>query len=365
MADLDPQTLQEESTRCNSQSGPAVAQYSVVFLSAFLLFWVQLLLGKYILPWFGGTPAVWTTCMLFFQVGLLAGYTYAHVIVSRLGPRAQGLLHAGLLLAGVLLLAWLTTEWGSPITPGANWKPRTGDQPVWHIIALLSASVGLPYFILSSTGPLVQAWFGRLHPGRSPYRLYALSNFGSFLALLSYPFLLEPLLTLKTQARLWWWAYVCFAAACGYCALQVARAGAEALTPAAPSDESQIRGGIARPGAKAYALWTSLAACACVIFLATTNQICQDIGVVPLLWVLPLSLYLLSFVICFEKERWYSRRWFHPLLAVGRLSELASCFTTVRSAASGRRLPFTPSFCSSAAWFATASWSGQSRIRAI
>lgn len=323
MADLDPQTLQEESTRCNSQSGPAVAQYSVVFLSAFLLFWVQLLLGKYILPWFGGTPAVWTTCMLFFQVGLLGGYTYAHVIVSRLGPRAQGFLHAGLLLAGVLLLAWLTMEWGSPITPGANWKPRTGDQPVWHIIALLSVSVGLPYFILSSTGPLVQAWFGRLHPGRSPYRLYALSNFGSFLALLSYPFLLEPLLTLKTQARLWWWAYLCFAAACGFCALQFARAGADAPTRASPSDESQIRGGIARPGAKAYALWISLAACACVIFLATTNQICQDIGVVPLLWVLPLSLYLLSFVVCFEKERWYSRRWFHPLLG---LAAFAACF---------------------------------------
>jgi len=287
------------------------------------LFWVQLLLGKYILPWFGGTPAVWTTCMLFFQVGLLGGYIYAHVIVSRLGPRAQGLLHAGLLLAGVLLLAWLATEWGSPITPGANWKPRTGDQPVWHIIALLSASVGLPYFILSSTGPLVQAWFGRMHPGRSPYRLYALSNFGSFLALLSYPFLLEPLLTLKTQARLWWWAYLCFAAACGFCALQVARAGAAAPTPAAPSDESLILGSNMRPGAKAYALWVSLAACACVIFLATTNQICQDIGVVPLLWVLPLSLYLLSFVVCFEKERWYSRRWFHPLLGV---AVFAACF---------------------------------------
>ena len=182
MADLDPQTLQEESTRCDSPSGSAVAQYSVVFLSAFLLFWVQLLLGKYILPWFGGTPAVWTTCMLFFQVGLLAGYTYAHVIVSRLGPRAQGLLHAGLLLAGVLLLAWLTMEWGSPITPGANWKPRTSDQPVWHIIALLSASVGLPYFILSSTGPLVQAWFGRTAsrplsvPALRPFELWLVSG---------------------------------------------------------------------------------------------------------------------------------------------------------------------------------------------
>ena len=286
----------------------------MVFLSAFLLFWVQLLLGKYILPWFGGTPAVWTTCMLFFEVVLLGGYTYAHIICSRLGTRAQGLVHVGLLLAGVLLLGWLTIKWGSPITPGTNWKPRPGDLPVWDILALLSVSVGLPYFILSSTGPLLQAWFGRTHPGRSPYRLYALSNLGSFLGLLSYPFLLEPLLRLKTQAHLWWWAYLCFAAACGYCALQIARVGNQATTPVVPNGNDAIGASITRPRAKAYLLWITLSACACAIFLATTNQICQDIGVVPLLWVLPLSLYLLSFVVCFEKERWYSRQWFHPLL---------------------------------------------------
>jgi len=323
MADQDPQVLQDLATPLDSQAGSVVAQGSVVFLSAFLLFWVQLLLGKYILPWFGGTPAVWTTCMLFFQVGLLGGYTYAHVISSRLGPRAQGLLHASFLLAGVLLLGGLTMAWGSPITPGANWKPRNGDYPVWHIIALLSASAGLPYFILSSTGPLLQAWFRRTHPGRSPYRLYALSNFGSFLALLGYPFLLEPSLNLKTQARLWWWAYLCFAAACGYCALQIARVVDQPTTPVVPDGNDAIGRSITPPRAKAYVLWISLSACACAIFLATTNQICQDIGVVPLLWVLPLSLYLLSFVVCFEKERWYSRHWFHPLLGV---AAFGGCF---------------------------------------
>lgn len=285
-----------------------------IFLSAFLLFWVQLLLGKYILPWFGGTPAVWTTCMMFFQVGLLGGYTYAHLMSSRLRPRVQGLLHVGLLLACVLLLFLLAVAWGSPITPGVNWKPRTGSRPIWDIIILLSASVGLPYFILSATGPLLQAWFARTYPGRSPYRLYALSNFGSFLALLSYPFLLEPSLTLKTQAHLWWWAYLCFAAACGYCALRMS-AGVQGSAPIVTSDDV-IRRTIKRPRASLYALWISLAACASVIFLATTNQICQDIGVVPLLWVLPLSLYLLSFIVCFENERWYSRRWFHPLLGI-------------------------------------------------
>jgi hypothetical protein len=298
---------------------PVAASFGVtIFLSAFLLFWVQLLLGKYILPWFGGTPAVWTTCMLFFQVGLLGGYTYAHLVSSRLRPRAQGLLHAGLILACVLLLVWLTMAWGSPITPGPNWKPRTADHPVWDIIILLSASVGLPYFILSATGPLLQAWFARTHPGRSPYRLYALSNFGSILALFSYPLLLEPSLTLKTQAHLWWWAYLCFAAVCGYCALRVGSVGsvgAEASSSTIPGDD-EISRTIPRPRAGLYALWISLAACASVIFLATTNQICQDIGVVPLLWVLPLGLYLLSFIVCFEKEGWYSRRWFHPLLGI-------------------------------------------------
>jgi len=248
---------QKLDTELRARAKPAAASFGfTIFLSAFLLFWVQLLLGKYILPWFGGTPAVWTTCMLFFQVGLLGGYTYAHLITSRLQRRAQGLLHAGLILVCVLLLVWLTTIWGSPITPGANWKPRTADQPVWDIIVLLSASVGLPYFVLSATGPLLQAWFARTHLDRSPYRLYALSNFGSFLALLSYPFLLEPWLTLKTQAHLWWWAYLCFAAACGYCALRVGSAEAQAASamrmpfaklPSGPGLRCTCSGSASRP----------------------------------------------------------------------------------------------------------------------
>jgi len=230
----------------------------------------------------------------------------------------------------VLLLVWLTMVWGSPITPGPNWKPGTADQPVWDIIILLSAIVGLPYFVLSSTGPLLQAWFARTYPGRSPYRLYALSNFGSFLALLSYPFLLEPWLTLKMQARLWWWAYLCFAAACGYCALRVGSADTRIYSSTALSDEESNRENLTRPRAASYALWISLAACASVIFLATTNQICQDIGVVPLLWVLPLGLYLLSFIVCFENDRLYSRRWFHPLLG---MAIFGACFVLYDGAA--------------------------------
>src|SRR5262245_21723282 len=154
-----------------------------IFIGAFLLFQVQPLIGKYILPWFGGGPGVWTTCMLFFQVVLLGGYAYAHFTSQRLKPRAQAALHLALLVAALGLL---------PITPGDSWKPRGGGNPTLDILTLLTASLGLPYFVLSSTGPLLQHWFSRTTPARSPYRLYALSNAGSLLALVSFPFLFEP-----------------------------------------------------------------------------------------------------------------------------------------------------------------------------
>src|SRR5438094_8560875 len=154
-----------------------------IFTGAFLLFQVQPLIGKYILPWFGGGPGVWTTCMLFFQVALLAGYVYAHVTTRWLKPRGQILLHLLLLVAALALL---------PIPPADSWKPRGGGNPTLQILALLTASLGLPYFVLSSTGPLMQQWFSRTNPGVSPYRLYALSNAGSLLALVSFPFVFEP-----------------------------------------------------------------------------------------------------------------------------------------------------------------------------
>src|SRR5580765_6215628 len=147
---------------------------ATIFTGAFLLFLVQPLIGKFILPWFGGSPAVWTTCMLFFQVMLLAGYAYAHLSARFLKPRAQAVVHVLLLVAALVLL---------PITPSSIWKPVSPGEPIWHILRLLLACVGLPYFVLSTTGPLMQEWFRRLHPGASPYRLYALSNLGSLLAL--------------------------------------------------------------------------------------------------------------------------------------------------------------------------------------
>jgi hypothetical protein len=292
-----------------------------IFLSAFLLFWVQLLLGKYILPWFGGAAAVWTTCMLFFQVLLLGGYAYAHFLSSRLELRIQVLLHCVLLVSSLLLLARLAVSWNSPITPGSNWKPHGADHPVIQIVTLLSVSVGLPYFVLSTTGPLLQAWYQRVYVGGSPYPLYALSNLGSFLSLLAFPALFEPRLTLKSQARLWSLAYFAFAISCIFGAWRGVAANPEKKL----SDDvvSAERAEGVPPGKESYLLWVSLSACASILFLATTNQICQDIGVIPLLWILPLGIYLLSFVICFEHERWYSRRWFHPAFGLGLW---AACF---------------------------------------
>jgi hypothetical protein len=294
-----------------------------IFLSAFLLFLVQPLIGKLILPWFGGTPAVWTTCMLFFQVLLLLGYAYAHSIVNR-SSRFQRRTHLAILLLSILLLACLTAAWKTPILPGESWKPRNSNYPTWKVIQLLAVSVGFPFWILSATGPLLQGWFSRSHSGASPYRLYALSNLGSLLALISYPFLVEPTFTLRTQGALWSLGYLIFVLCCALSSFQLMRSP---TAPSNPLDETEIKlsrnetefsqslpslGGreSERPSWGRNLLWLSLAACASIMLLATTNQICQEVAVIPFLWILPLCLYLLSFILCFESERWYSRRVF-------------------------------------------------------
>jgi hypothetical protein len=201
-----------------------------------------------------------------------------------------------------------------------SWKPRSSDHPIWSIVALLGLSAGLPYFVLSATGPLLQSWFTRTHPGRSPNGLYALSNLGSLLvALFSYPFLIEPWLSLRTQAYLWFLGFLAYAAVCGYCGRQV-RSKQSHILSLRPADAENAHAepvGTKRPSMGNHLLWLSLAACASVMFQATTNQICQDVSVVPFLWVLPLSLYLLSFILCFDKSRWYSRAVFHPAFAAG------------------------------------------------
>jgi len=190
----------------------AVNFAATIFVSAFLLFQVQPLVSKAILPWFGGTAAVWTTCMLFFQSVLFCGYAYAHFSDRWLAPKMQGLVHVALIVVALLLLR---------VLPSDAWKPQDSSYPAFRILGLLAISVGLPYFVLSSTGPLLQAWFARAFPGKVPYRLYALSNLGSLLALLSYPFWFERRFDIPDQAKYWSWGFVAYAVLCGYAAISV------------------------------------------------------------------------------------------------------------------------------------------------
>jgi SAM-dependent methyltransferase len=282
---------------------------ATIFLSAFLLFQVQPLIAKVILPWFGGSAAVWTVCMLFFQVLLLAGYVYSHAYVRWRIP-ARRTLHIALLAVAAATL---------PLAAGSAWKPEGGEDPTWRIFGLLATSVGLPYFMLSTTGPLVQAWYARSHEGAAPYRLFALSNLGSMLALLSYPLAVEPLLALGTQAAVWSVGFVLFAVAC---AMLAWRSGA------VESQRILARGDAGKPGAGLQALWAALACCASLLLLAFTTHMTLNIAAIPFLWVLPLALYLLSFVLCFEASGWYRRWLFLPLLAAGLAGV---CVTLTRS----------------------------------
>src|SRR5215470_15318929 len=245
-----------------------------IFLGAFLLFSVQLILGKYLLPWYGGTPALWTTCMFFFQALLLAGYAYAHAMVKCCSTRTQRAIHVPLIFAGLLWLAVMGFEWHRFLLPSNTFRTESNDHPALSVTILLSVSVGLPYLVLSSTGPLVQSWFAITCATRSPYRLYAISNLGSLLALLSYPVAVEPWLSLRSQAGIWSALFLFYAIAYTFCAWQATKTqflrqdAEDALPPKTPT-----------PTTRNYLFWTGLAACGSVMFLATTNQICQNVAV--------------------------------------------------------------------------------------
>ena len=266
---------------------------ATVFLSAFLLFLVQPLLAKRILPWFGGAAIVWTLCMVFFQFVLLLGYAYAHWL-TRLNGKRQAYVHIALLAVSLAFL---------PIVPDAHWKPAGGDNPVTGILGLLFATIGLPYFLLSSTSPLVQAWFARAYPGSSPYRLFALSNLASMLALLGYPFLFEPWLGAGQQAIAWSAGYALFVLACAALSW-----GNRALPPLTV-EGGQLAATAEEPAPRAgqVALWLTLSAMGSVTLLAVSNHLTQNISSIPLLWVVPLAVYLLTFILCFEGRDWYRR----------------------------------------------------------
>jgi hypothetical protein len=284
---------------------------ATIFLSAFLLFLVQPVMAKQILPWFGGSAAVWTTCLVFFQTALLAGYAYSDLVVQRLAPRALMRLHTALLLVSLAVL---------PIVPGIHWKPAGTENPSWLILGMLAATIGLPYFLLSTTSPLVQAWFARARPGTSPYRLFALSNLASMLALVGYPFLLEPWAPTRWQALGWSAGYALFVGLCaavGWSSLrhQTAPRVLSPATERAPTTGDDL--GEEPPSAPRQALWCTLAATGSLLLLAVSNHITQNIAAVPLLWIAPLAIYLLTFILCFDGKGWYRRDTVLPMVAAG------------------------------------------------
>ena len=278
-----------------------------IFISAFLLFQVQPMIAKIILPWFGGGAAVWSTCMMFFQIVLLLGYLYSHATTRYMKPKAQAILHSVLLFLSVVLLVVLVQLPGS-----SGWKPVDEKTPLLRILILLGATIGLPYLMLSTTGPLIQAWYVRATSGAVPYRLFALSNFGSFLALLSFPFVVEPLLASKEQVYTWAAGFMLFATLTIYTGWRTLKASGDDKAQAQAEELDRL------PSIpwSSQILWIALAATASVMLLAITSQLTQNVAPIPFLWVLPLSIYLLTFILCFESNRYYKREIFLPLLAL-------------------------------------------------
>ena len=287
---------------------PMTIYACTIFVSAFLLFLVQPIIAKQILPWFGGSAAVWTTCLVFFQCALLAGYLYSDLTTRKLGAKKQAILHVALIAIALVLL---------PIVPDVAWKPQGDEQPGLRILLLLAATIGLPYFLLATTSPLVQAWFARSYPGNSPYRLFALSNLASMLALLGYPFVFEPWITTRQQALGWSVGFGVFAvliAVSAWVGLRTSRATSEAdiASPDMPADTPSA------PTAMQKLIWLSLSGMGAILLLAVSNQLTQNISSIPLLWVVPLVLYLITFILCFDvksgKSSWYQRTLWIPML---------------------------------------------------
>jgi hypothetical protein len=273
-------------------------------LSAFLLFLVQPIIAKQILPWFGGSAGVWTTCMVFFQAALLAGYVYSDLLARRLSVRSQAIVHSALLAASLASL---------PIAPSTLWRPHDAANPAGRILLLLLATVGLPYFALSTTGPLVQSWLARRARAGNVYRLYAVSNVASLAALAAYPFILEPRLGGRAQSLGWSGGYAAFAAlaaATAWVTVRSARA-APAISHGRAVDPLP-----SAPPWRRHALWFLLAMLGSALLLGVTNHITQDVAPIPLLWLLPLSIYLVTFILCFDGDGWYRRSWFVPVAAL-------------------------------------------------
>jgi len=280
---------------------------ATIALSAVLLFLVQPIIAKQILPWFGGSAGVWSVCMVFFQSTLLAGYAYAHFSSRRLPARLQFRVHVLLLGASLLLL---------PIIPSVSFKPVGGQDAATSILLVLLVTIGLPYFLLSSTGPLLQAWIAHRFPARSVYRMFALSNLGSLLGLVAFPFVIEPVLGANAQAWCWSLLYLLFVAGCAWAAYQNRNAEPSAQANASTADAGPPA--VAPTGAVpagSAGIWLGLSGLGVILLLGATNQLLQNVASVPFLWVVPLALYLLSFALVFEGRAgrgWYDPRWGVP-----------------------------------------------------
>jgi hypothetical protein len=283
-----------------------------IFLSAFLLFQLELICAKRLLPWFGGSPSVWATCQVFFQVTLLAGYAYAHYLASRGKPRRQSGVHVTLLAGSIAVLAASALWAGVPLLAPDSLKPTGTEQPIPLLLWILVSTAGIPFLALSATGPLLQHWHSQSGaPLDRTYRLYAFSNAGSLLGLLSYPFGIERVLDLNAQAWVWTGLFVAFALGCAALARRWSSLphADPAITQSQGAAAGAQAGGTTISARLLPWIWVILAFTSSALFLATTNHLCQEVAVVPFLWVLPLAVYLLTFIICFERPRWYSRRW--------------------------------------------------------
>ncbi len=286
---------------------PRKVLYAIaIFLGSFLLFLVEPMAAKRLVPLLGGSAAVWTTCLVFFQVALLLGYLCAHWLATRMRQRTQALVYTGLLAVCL-------------VQAGLNLRPdlhASTDHPIRSVFRLLSTLIGLPFLVLSATNPLLQAWYARgfARVSRSaepaalesqqatpPYRLFALSNFGSLLALVVYPSLVEPRFSLRAQGLIWLAGFIVFALACAVIAFL---SGSRAINESSDAAVKASTASEPQPSLRDRVLWLLLAACGSLLLCAMTNHITQNIAAIPLLWIVPLIMYLLSFVVAFSRGQW-------------------------------------------------------------
>ncbi|MCC6428014.1 MAG: fused MFS/spermidine synthase [Phycisphaerales bacterium] len=299
---------------------------AAIFISAALLFLVQPMAARQVLPLLGGTPAVWTTSMLFFQAALLAGYGYAHGLTKLLPVRAQPVLHLVVIAATVFIALPIGLPNPVPLPPAATGSSAQLEL-AFYLLKLLTLSVGLPFFVLSTSGPLLTRWFS--HTGHrqaaDPYFLYAASNAGSFLGLLVYPFAIEPQMDLGNQERFWSWGFMGFGAFVLGCAgILWSRSKAEiqahiatpAATDTAPAASTPVT-------AARRAKWVLFAAVPSSLLLGVTQHISTDVAAMPLMWVIPLALYLLTFVLVFARRQLVSARILGYLTAAGAIAVCA------------------------------------------